>query len=352
MPAAPKYALLAMVLACYAYRSNGFTTLLGAGSGRTRAALGAARTYSGAPMRRSQGVLKMSTEQEKEQEKATQATDAGTSDGKVMENDKLVYDRRTGRFYEKQIEEVCREEYCAIDESTGKPMLLTTGEKERIFMDSIQSFYYNQRQLLTDDDFDKLKEDLSWEGSQVILMNRDEQLFMNAMAAYGRGEQIISDEEFDKLKASLKASGSAVAVSKEPKCYIDTGICTVTYQEDLFRRFATYLPANFIFGLALLGIAWEVIYPLRSLNPLANLLILSGPTIFLSKQFTDLCLYQDNGTVASGPCPSCNASNRVFFGSILGVQGDVDDADFKCASCGELIKIRRSDLRARTVPKI
>ena len=46
-------------------------------------------------------------------------------------------------------------------------MLLTTGEKERIFMDSIQSFYYNQRQLLTDDDFDKLKEDLSWEGSQV-----------------------------------------------------------------------------------------------------------------------------------------------------------------------------------------
>ena len=46
-------------------------------------------------------------------------------------------------------------------------MLLTTGEKERIFMDAIQSFYYNQRQMLDDDDFDKLKEDLSWEGSQV-----------------------------------------------------------------------------------------------------------------------------------------------------------------------------------------
>ena len=34
-------------------------------------------------------------------------------------------------------------------------------------MDAIQSFYYNQRQMLDDDDFDKLKEDLSWEGSQV-----------------------------------------------------------------------------------------------------------------------------------------------------------------------------------------
>lgn len=43
-------------------------------------------------------------------------------------------------------------------------------------------------------------------------------------------ELFLSDEEFDRLKASLKASGSAVAVSKEPKCYIDTGICTVTFQ--------------------------------------------------------------------------------------------------------------------------
>lgn len=46
-------------------------------------------------------------------------------------------------------------------------MLLTTGEKERIFTDAIQSFYYNQRQMLDDDDFDKLKEDLAWEGSPV-----------------------------------------------------------------------------------------------------------------------------------------------------------------------------------------
>ncbi len=50
---------------------------------------------------------------------------------------------------------------------SGKPMLLTTGEKERIFTDAIQSFYYNQRQMLDDDDFDKLKEDLAWEGSPV-----------------------------------------------------------------------------------------------------------------------------------------------------------------------------------------
>ncbi|CAN0480124.1 unnamed protein product, partial [Discosporangium mesarthrocarpum] len=38
------------------------------------------------------------------------------------------------------------------------------------------------------------------------------------------------DAEFDKLKADLREAGSPVAVSKEPKCYIDTGICTVTFQ--------------------------------------------------------------------------------------------------------------------------
>ncbi len=35
-------------------------------------------------------------------------------------NDKLIYDARSGRFYEKKLEEVCREEYCAIDETTGE----------------------------------------------------------------------------------------------------------------------------------------------------------------------------------------------------------------------------------------
>lgn len=63
-------------------------------------------------------------------------------------------------------------------------------------------------------------------------------------------------------------------------------------QEDLFRRFSTYLPANFIFGLAFLGISWQLLEPVRYINPLATLLLLTGPTIAASKKFTDLCLYQ------------------------------------------------------------
>lgn len=43
------------------------------------------------------------------------------------------------------------------------------------------------RQLLTDEDFSQLKEDLIWEGSKVAYLNRNETLFLNAMSAYLKG---------------------------------------------------------------------------------------------------------------------------------------------------------------------
>ena len=39
----------------------------------------------------------------------------------------------------------------------------------------------------------------------------------------------MSDDEFDALKASLKAQGSIVACSTEPRCFLDTGICSVAF---------------------------------------------------------------------------------------------------------------------------
>lgn len=44
------------------------------------------------------------------------------------------------------------------------------------------------RQILSDDDFNKLKEDLVWEGSKVAYLNRNETLFLNAMSAYLKGK--------------------------------------------------------------------------------------------------------------------------------------------------------------------
>lgn len=47
------------------------------------------------------------------------------------------------------------------------------------------------------------------------------------------------DKEFDTLKNKLRDAGSPVAVSTEPKCYIDTGICTVTFQVIAVAAFAS-----------------------------------------------------------------------------------------------------------------
>uniref|UniRef100_A0A7S3UUH2 Uncharacterized protein n=1 Tax=Heterosigma akashiwo TaxID=2829 RepID=A0A7S3UUH2_HETAK len=151
---------------------------------------------------------------------------------KSMNKDGLIYDPRTGRFYEKSIEEVCRDEFCTIDETTGEQVVLSVKEKERIFLDSLQAYYYDGSKVLNDDDFDQLKADLVWEGSPLATLNREETLFLNAMGAYMKGKPIISDAEFDALKAKLKEEGSMIAVATEPKCYVDTGVCKVTFVKD------------------------------------------------------------------------------------------------------------------------
>lgn len=267
-------------------------------------------------------------------------------------NEKLIYDSRSGRFYEKQIEEVCRDEYCAIDETTGEQVLLSIEEKERIFLDSIQSFYYSDKKILADEDFERLKEDLAWEGSKVVLLNRQETRFLNAMTSYLKGQPIMSDEEFDALKVELREAGSKVAVSTEPKCYIDTGICTVSFMEDKFRKATLYVPVGIPTLLFSLGALYELIAPLRSINPLITLLLACAPAWAFTKSFTDSVFATDDATVAVGPCPACGATNHVFFGSVLGIKGPTSEAAFKCKACKEDVTLRRKTLRARTAPKM
>jgi len=46
-----------------------------------------------------------------------------------------------GRFFERDLKEICEQEFCLIDQETNQPILLTKEEKERIFLDAIQSYY-------------------------------------------------------------------------------------------------------------------------------------------------------------------------------------------------------------------
>lgn len=267
-------------------------------------------------------------------------------------NKEIGYDSSSGRFYETGEESECvpDDEYCVVDKTTGKLIRLTLEEKERIFVDSLQSYYMDGRQLLNDAEFDLLKEDLQWNGSPTVTFNRDEARYLAAVQAFMKGQPIIEDDEFDSLKARLKADGSKFAVSTQPKCYIDTGICTVTFKDDKFRNNLLYLPAGFVLFLAWLGIGYETLGLLIKINPVI-LILLGSPLIYNgAKTITDDFIFK-NKKIVYGPCPSCEAENRIFFGDILGVEGFDQVADAKCSNCKAQFKVQRGSLRASTLPK-
>lgn len=213
-----------------------------------------------------------------------------------------------------------------------------------------QAYYSSGRQVLSDDEFDLLKEDLTWAGSPVVVMNRKEAAYLTAVQDYLKGAPSMSDSEFDTLKKELMEEGSKFAVQTEPKCYIDTGICKVTLQEDKFRSNLLYLPAGSILTLVWLGIGFELIEPLIRLNPII-LTILGAPFIYNGSKFITEELVFTNKFLAYGPCPSCQAENRVYFGDILGVEGFTDLATVKCPNCKETFSVQRNTLRASTLPK-
>jgi len=262
--------------------------------------------------------------------------------------EKVSFDEGTGRFVADG--ECPPDEFCPIDEESGKPLRLTLDEKERIFLDSLQSYYISGRQLLKDEEFDLLKEDLSWNGSKLVQMNRNEAKYISAMEAYVKGAPIMTDTEFDSLKTTLKEEKSQFAVSKEPKCYIDTGICTVTWEVDKFRSNLLYLPVGLVLSLVWIGVSFELIEPFVRINPLLLFAFGSIPITFLTKQITTNNIFVNN-KILYGPCPSCEAEERVYFGDVFAVEGWGAEAQTKCVKCKDKFCVQRDSMRASTLPK-
>jgi hypothetical protein len=192
---------------------------------------------------------------------------------------------------------------------------------------------------------------LTWAGSPMVVMNRKEAAYLNAMQEYLKGTPMMSDSDFDQLKRELMDEGSKFAVQTEPQCYIDTGICKVTLQEDRFRSNLLYLPSIVLLLLAWLGVGYELVEPIVRLNPLVLILIGAYPIYLGSKFITEELVFQ-NKLVAYGPCPNCSFENRVYFGDILGVEGFDKVAEVKCPNCKDVFRVQRDTLRASTLPKV
>ena len=82
--------------------------------------------------------------------------------------------------------------------------------KELMYFDALYNYYRNGVNLLNNEDYETLKENLTWEGSSVATMKADEALFVTAIASSSRGQAIMDDDEYAELKSNLKKANSWV----------------------------------------------------------------------------------------------------------------------------------------------
>eukprot|EP00245_Coleochaete_scutata_P006365 TRINITY_DN20790_c0_g1_i1.p1 TRINITY_DN20790_c0_g1~~TRINITY_DN20790_c0_g1_i1.p1 ORF type:complete len:403 (+),score=95.91 TRINITY_DN20790_c0_g1_i1:152-1360(+) len=237
--------------------------------------------------------------------------------------------------------------YCSINKGENKK---TLGEMEQDFLEALQSFYFDGTPVMSNEEFDNLKEELMWEGSSVVVMSTDEKRFMEAALAYQTGKKLISDEEYDALKLKLKKQGSKVAV-EGPRCSLRTkkvySDCTVDY----LRMTLLNVPAALIALLLVFFVddltGFEITYLLELPEPYSFLFtwfVVLPITYLTAQSLTNLVL--KNALILKGPCPNCSTENITYFGDILTVENDSRINDVKCESCGYINKF---DLDARLI---
>ena len=96
--------------------------------------------------------------------------------------------------------------------TTAGPLVV----KEMIFLDCLYEYYFKEkRSILDNNDYNDLKEMLTWEGSAVVTMNAKEAQFVISVATSKRGQSTLNDVDYDLLKKELLAANSWVVTTKQ-----------------------------------------------------------------------------------------------------------------------------------------
>ncbi|XP_020517152.1 PGR5-like protein 1B, chloroplastic isoform X1 [Amborella trichopoda] len=223
--------------------------------------------------------------------------------------------------------------YCSIDNKRKK----TLGELESEFLQALQSFYYDKKAIMTNEEFDNLKEELMWEGSSVVMLSSDEQKLLEASMAYVAGKPILSDAEFDQLKLRLKQEGSKI-VQEGPRCSLRSRKVYSDLTVDYFKMFLLNVPAAivsltlFFFLDDLTG--FEITYIMELPEPFSFIFtwFAALPLIFWGAQSITNVILKDF-LILKGPCPNCATENVSFFGTILTVSSGGSTNNVKCSNC-------------------
>ncbi|KAF7828336.1 PGR5-like protein 1A, chloroplastic [Senna tora] len=224
--------------------------------------------------------------------------------------------------------------YCSIDKKEKK----SVGELEQEFLQALQAFYYEGKAIMSNEEFDNLKEELMWEGSSVVMLSSDEQKFLEASMAYVSGNPILSDEEFDKLKIKLKMEGSEIVV-EGPRCSLRTKKVYSDLSVDYLKMFLLNVPATvialglFFFLDDLTG--FEITYLLELPEPFSFIFTWFAAVpliVWLALSLTRVIV--KDFLILKGPCPNCGTENTSFFGTILSISNGGSTNTLKCSNCG------------------
>ncbi|KAL9263825.1 PGR5-like protein [Drosera capensis] len=235
--------------------------------------------------------------------------------------------------------------YCSIDKKEKKSI----GELEQDFLQALQAFYYEGKAVMSNEEFDNLKEELMWEGSSVVMLNADEQRFLEASMAYVAGKPIMSDEEFNSLKQKLKSESSDIVV-EGPRCSLRSRKVYSDLTIDYLKMFVLYIPAAFV-ALSIFFFlddltGFEITYLLELPEPFSFLFTWFAAVpliVWLSFALTRLII--KDFLILKGPCPNCGTENNSFFGTILTIKSGGKVNNVKCTNCGtELVYDKKERL--------
>ncbi|XP_050229603.1 PGR5-like protein 1A, chloroplastic [Mercurialis annua] len=241
-------------------------------------------------------------------------------------------------------------QYCSIDKKDKKSI----GEMEQDFLQALQSFYYEGKATMSNEEFDNLKEELMWEGSSVVMLSSDEQKFLEASMAYVSGNPILNDKEFDELKLRLKQEGSDIVV-EGPRCSLRSRKVYSDLSVDYLKMFLLNVPA----AVVALGLffflddvtGFEITYLLELPEPFSFIFtwFAAVPVIvFLSLSFTNAIV--KDFKILKGACPNCGTENQSFFGTILSISSGGTTNNVKCSNCGTEM-VYDSKTRLITLPE-
>ncbi|XP_031400747.1 PGR5-like protein 1A, chloroplastic isoform X2 [Punica granatum] len=228
------------------------------------------------------------------------------------------------------------------------------GELEQEFLQAMQAFYYEGRAIMSNEEFDNLKEELMWEGSSVVMLSSDEQRFLEASMAYVAGKPIMNDQEYDELKQRLKAEGSEIVV-EGPRCSLRSRKVYSDLSVDYFKMFLLNVPASvialglFFFLDDLTG--FEITYLLELPEPFSFIFtwFAAVPLIVWLAQSLTNAIVKDF-LILKGPCPNCGTENVSFFGTILSISSGGNTNKLKCSNC-ETELVYDSKMRLITLPE-